>query len=103
MTHGAGVSGCRISALPSQIAPLLACLEEEAARRGLAPAILSHVGNGVAVVRLGGITAANEAVSQFADWLRAALRGTGGWVVFDALPSALKAWIDPWGADIRGR
>lgn len=94
--------GCRLSVLPSRLAEVLPRLEDEAARRGFEPAILSHVGNGVAVVRLAGITAANEAVSQFADWLRAALRGTGGWVVFDALPSALKAWIDPWGADIPG-
>jgi hypothetical protein len=68
----------------------------------LEPSLLSHVGNGIAVLRLGGGDAAHDALPQFADWLRAAVRDVGGWAVFDTVPAALKARIDPWGPDIPG-
>jgi glycolate oxidase FAD binding subunit len=64
--------------------------------------VLSHVGNGVATVRFNHAAATNESLPQFADWLRSTLRGMAGWVAFDAIPTGLKAQIDPWGADIPG-
>ena len=99
---GDDILGCRLSVLPSRLPEVLPRLENEAARRGFELAILSHAGNGVAVLRLSGIDAANESLPQFADWLRATLRSLGGWAVFDVIPTALKAHIDPWGADIPG-
>lgn len=94
--------GCRLSVLPSKLTEVLPRIEDEAARRGLVPLILSHVGNGVVVLRLSGATATNGSLPPFAEWMRAALRAASGWVVFDALPTALKAQIDPWGTDIPG-
>jgi glycolate oxidase FAD binding subunit len=98
-SHGVG---CRLSVLPSRLSELLPRLEEEAGRHGLEPALLAHAGNGIVVLRLGSVDAAHDALPPFADWLRATLRAAGGWAVFDVLPAALKARIDPWGADVPG-
>jgi glycolate oxidase FAD binding subunit len=94
--------GCRLSVLPSRLPEVLPRLEDEARRHGFDLALLSHVGNGVAVLRLDRVDAATEALPQFADGLRATLRAAGGWAVFDLLSTALKARVDPWGADIPG-
>jgi glycolate dehydrogenase FAD-binding subunit len=96
-----GVYGCRFSVLPSQLAPLLAHIEEEAALRNLPAAILSHVGNGVAFLRVGASTA-DDMFASFAEWLQKSVRTVGGWAMFDLLPPALKGRIDPWGAEPPG-
>ena len=97
---GDGVLGCRLSALPSQLPEVLPRLEEDAARRGCELALLAHAGNGVAVLRVGGTTAA--ALPALADGMRATLRRAGGWAVFDVVPSGLKDRIDPWGGEAPG-
>ena len=100
MGHGAGLCGCRISALPLPLAPLLARIETEAARRELAPAILAHVGSGVAFLRFG--ASPHDTFAAFAEWLQENVRAAGGWVVFDLLTPALKERIDPWGREPPG-
>jgi len=96
-----GLYGCRVSVLPSQLGPLLVHIEEEAVRRNLTAAILSHVGNGVALLRVGA-SSANDMFPPFAEWLQEAIRAAGGWTMFDLLPPALKGRIDPWGAEPPG-
>ena len=96
-----GVCGCRFSVLPSQLAPLLVHVEEEAARRNLPAAILSHVGNGVAFLRVGA-SSTDDQIQSFAEWLQQTVRAAGGWTMFDLLPSAMKDRIDPWGAEPPG-
>ncbi len=94
MATGEGTDcGCKLSVLPSQLAGLLVHIEEEAARSGLEAAILSHVGSGIAALRING----GGALPAFAEGLRTAVRAAGGWAVFDAVPTLLKAQIDPWG------
>jgi glycolate oxidase FAD binding subunit len=92
-----GACGCTVSVLPSQLGALLVCLEEEAARRDLEAAIVSHVGSGVAFIRFSGAVA-----PPFAEWLRTTVRAAGGWTVFDLLPTELKDRIDPWGMEPPG-
>jgi glycolate oxidase FAD binding subunit len=88
--------GCKLSALPSHLAPLLAGIEAEAARQDIELAVLSHVGSGVAFVRCSVPTDENVLLS-FAGWLETAARAAGGWAVFDLLPPGVKNRIDPWG------
>ena len=95
--QGEGAYGCKLSVLPSRLSDLLARVESEATRHGLEAAVLSHVGSGVACVRFEADAIADEAFCRFAESLRAAVSGAGGWVVFDALPIGLKDRIDPWG------
>jgi len=94
--------GCRLSVSASHLPEVLSRLEDEGTRRGFELAMLAHVGSGVAVLRLDGSDAAHEPLSELAGWVRATLRRLGGWAVFDVLPTALKAHLDPWGADIPG-
>jgi len=96
-----GLYGCRISVLPSQSAPLLVCIEEEAARRNLPAAILSHVGSGVVFLRVGG-SSGDDTFPSFSEWLQESVRAAGGWAVIDLLPPALKGRIDPWGPEPPG-
>ncbi len=90
----AHVCGCRISVLTSQLAPLLSRVEEEAARRHVEAAMLLHVGNGIAWIS---ISATDTAMlPSLAEWLRATVRGAGGWTVFERVPATLRDRIDPW-------
>jgi glycolate oxidase FAD binding subunit len=100
--QSADACGCKVSLLPSKLAALLRHIEDEAGRCGCEAALLAHVGNGAVVVRFGGPAITNGAFVSFAERLRATVRAGGGWVVFDALPVALKGQIDPWGADAPG-
>ena len=86
--------GCRISVLPSQLAPLLVRVEEEAARRHVEAVMLSHVGNGIAWI----FTSATDTavLPSLAEWLRATVRAAGGWTVFERVPATLRDRIDPW-------
>jgi glycolate oxidase FAD binding subunit len=98
---GAGACGCRISVLPSQLASLLTQVEEDAARRNVTAAILSHAGSGLAFIRFSGATDTAE-LQALADGSRAAVRAARGWTIFDNLPAALKDDIDPWGMEPPG-
>jgi glycolate oxidase FAD binding subunit len=93
--------GCRISVLPSHLAPLLGYIEAEAARCNLPAAMLSHVGSGTVYLRVGAISA-DDAFLSFARSLQERVSAAGGWAVFDLLPSGVKGRIDPWGAEPRG-
>jgi glycolate oxidase FAD binding subunit len=104
VTHAAeGVPACglAISMLPSRLADPVVRVDVEAGRRGLDPACIVHAGNGVAVMRFGG-PAGGSGLPVMAAWVRTLVRAAGGWVVFDALPSDLKAEIDPWGDEAPG-
>ena len=98
--QGESVYRCKVSVLPSKLAVLLRCIEDEAARCGVDTAMLVHVGSGVGVIRLTG--PGDAAVRGVVERLRTIVREGGGWVVFDALPVALKGHIDPWDADVPG-
>jgi len=93
---GDNVCGGTLSVLPSKLGAVLADAERACAAHGIEVAVLAHVGSGVAVIRWSG------AGVSFAESLRASARAAGGWLVFDALPAALKKDIDPWGEDIPG-
>ncbi|HVO22150.1 MAG TPA: FAD-binding oxidoreductase [Candidatus Margulisiibacteriota bacterium] len=93
--------GCILSVRPSQLASLVRSIEEAATRRRVEAAILSHVGNGVAVIRCVDV-ADSAALPSFADWLRRTVRAAGGWTFFDHLPGSLVRDIDPWDADPPG-
>jgi glycolate oxidase FAD binding subunit len=95
-----GTCGCKMSLLPSRLAPTLVRIEAEADRRSMPLAWLSHVGSGVACIRFS--EAGEDSLPSFAQWLRALVREARGWVVFDVLPASLKTTIDPWGDDVPG-
>lgn len=92
----AGFTGtATISVSGSRLGRLLVDVERAAAERGLPVAILSHAGNGIAVVGvIGG--AADPALPGFAEWLVENVRGACGWVRFDRVPAALAGRIDAW-------
>ncbi|MFI5395160.1 MAG: FAD-binding oxidoreductase [Candidatus Binatia bacterium] len=90
--------GAKLSLLPSQLAQVLPHIEDEAARNNLGCAILSHVGSGVAYVRLNGTD--DVSLIGCAEWIRATVRQADGWAVFDGVPTRLKSRVDTWGADI---
>jgi len=92
--------GCKLSVLPSQLAALLAGIEDEAVRRDIELAVLSHVGSGVAFLRFN--PAADNVLLSFADWLCTTVRTAGGWIVFDLLPSGVKDRLNPWGREPQG-
>ena len=94
--------GCTLSMLPSRLATLLSGIEAEGTRQHFEPAMLSHVGNGVAIVRFSAAADRTDALPPFAAWLRSLVREAGGFVVFDALPAAHKVVVDPWGAQVPG-
>ena len=98
--QGEGFLGCKLSLLPSRLAPVLSDIEAEAAAKKMNCAICSHVGSGIAYVRCG--AADDDAVVQFAHRLRAAARQADGWAIFDLLPARLKARLDTWDAEVPG-
>lgn len=91
--------GCKLSLLSSQLSRALVQIEEESAQRGMRCAILSHVGSGVASLRIQGSVAGLVAIAR---WMRTTIRAANGWVTFDDVSRALKSEIDPWGADVPG-
>jgi len=97
-----GVYGCTVSLLPSQLPRVLACLDDEAAERGWHAALVSHVGSGVASIRLHASGEGNGTFVPVAQRVRQIVRDAGGWVVFDILPVPLKEHIDPWDDDVPG-
>jgi glycolate oxidase FAD binding subunit len=86
----------KISALPTRLIALLERSEAEARARGVVLEIAAHAGNGIAWLQAGG-SADPQAASLFAEWLRVTARQHGAWVVFEALPPALRDHFDPWG------
>ncbi len=86
----------RLSALPSALAALLPLVEEAATARRIVAEIAMHAASGVAWCQLLGAPG-TEALAVVAGWLRAAARARGAWVVFEALPAALRGRVDPWG------
>jgi len=92
--------GCKLSLLPSRLAPVLSDIEAEAGAKKMNCAICSHVGSGIAYVRCG--AADDDAVVQFAQRLRAAAREADGWAIFDVLPAHLKTRLDTWDAEVPG-
>jgi glycolate oxidase FAD binding subunit len=97
-----GPCGCKLGLLPSKLGDALRCIEDETTRRGLEVALVAHAGNGIGVLRFRETPATHGAFPSFAEWLRPTVGERGGWVVFDALPGALKARIDPWGPEPPG-
>jgi glycolate oxidase FAD binding subunit len=96
----ASIVGCRISAPVSRLGSILFHVEREAQRRSIACASVSHVGNGLAVVRCGAEGVTNGEVAGLAEWIRGEVSvAAGGGVVFDVLPRRLKDSIDPWGTE----
>jgi glycolate oxidase FAD binding subunit len=96
--RGEGI-GAKLSLLPSQLAQVLPHIEDEAARKNLGCAILSHVGSGVAYVRLNGTD--DVSLIGCAQWMRATVRQADGWAVFDGVPTRFKSQVDTWGTDIQ--
>lgn len=92
--HGLRI-GAKLSLLPSALLTVLPAIEQEAARWDLRCASLSHVGSGIAYVRLDGTAPAR--LTSMAEWLRVTVRQAGGWTVFDHIPVPLTAQIDTWG------
>jgi glycolate oxidase FAD binding subunit len=90
--------GAKLSLLPSRLAQVLPHIEAEAARKNLGCAILSHVGSGVAYVRVNGTD--DVSLVGCAEWMRAMVRQAEGWAVFDDVPTRLKSQVDTWGTDI---
>ncbi len=86
----------RISAAPTALAGLLERIEAEAAARQSVVEIAAHAGNGVAWCQLLGASDAQGA-AWLAEWMRVHVREHGAWVVFEALPAALRGRLDPWG------
>jgi glycolate oxidase FAD binding subunit len=41
----------------------------------------------------------DDVLPAIATWLRRAVRQRGAWVVFEAIPPALRGQLDPWGFD----
>ncbi len=87
--------GAKLSLLPSKLATILPQIEQEAVYRSVRCAILSHVGSGIASVRLDGVEPAT--LIPFAAWIRTTVRRAGGWTVFDHIPAPLKDHIETWG------
>ena len=85
-----------MSARPSDLVPLLARLELEAEARGVVVEIAAHIGSGVAWCQVLG-SDDPQSVSWFAEWLRGAARQARAWVMFEYVPAALRATVDPWG------
>ena len=90
----------RVSLLPGRLVEMLPGIEQEAARHGLAPALLAHVGSGVASFTIAATDV--DAVVAFAEWLRAGVRERHGWAMFDRVPAPLVSRVDPWGMDVPG-
>jgi glycolate oxidase FAD binding subunit len=86
----------KLSALPTRLVPLLERSEVEARARGVLVEITAHAGNGIAWCQVVG-SSSPQAASLFGEWLRVFARQLGAWVVFEALPSALRDHFDPWG------
>jgi glycolate oxidase FAD binding subunit len=86
----------RIAILPGNLASLLRRIEWEAAARRIVVEIAAHAGSGVAWCQ--GFEATDpRALPLFAEWIRVTTRELDGWVVFEALPEALRQRVDPWG------
>jgi glycolate oxidase FAD binding subunit len=85
----------RVSAVPTVLGALLPQIEAAAQERGLVAEIAAHAGSGVAWCQLlGGADVLR--LAELAEWVRAAARQRGAWVVFEALPEALRGRLDPW-------
>lgn len=95
----AAVCGATASVLPRRLGEFIDDAVESSAT---SPALVVHVGSGV--VRLCWLAppADPQSFAATAERLRAVAAGHGGWLVFDTLPSASGAAIDPWGAGIPG-
>lgn len=88
----------RISVLPTALLAVAAAIETAAARGGVVAEIAAHAGSGIAWCQLLG--APNEAaLLEVSAAARAAARRSGGWAVFEAIPSELAGRLDPWGFD----
>jgi len=87
--------GTKLSLLPSELPTVLPQIEQAAGRWNIRCAILSHVGSGIACVRLDGAERAR--LLALAEWMRVTVRQAGGWTMVDHMPTALKADIDTWG------
>ncbi|HXG21305.1 MAG TPA: FAD-binding oxidoreductase [Methylomirabilota bacterium] len=95
---GEALLQCRLSLLPTSIAPFGKEIEAEAAARGFAARLLAHAGNGVIYGRfLNSHGAPPEKILSFVDWLRIQAKKQGGYLVIENIDSALKERVDVWG------
>jgi len=85
----------RVSTLPTALASFLPEVERAAVDRRIVVEIGAHAANGVGWCQLLGAPSATV-LAEFAAWLRAEARQRGAWVVFEALPPALRGRVDPW-------
>jgi glycolate oxidase FAD binding subunit len=89
---------CKLSVLPSQVAPFCKTLEEEARLRDLSVQLMGHAGNGIMYCRLARTeNLSREKLLSFVDWLRILTKKLGGYVVIEAIDPALKERVDVWG------
>jgi len=88
----------RLSAAPSVLAELLPQIEAAAQAHKVVAEIAAHAGSGVAWCQLLGALD-DDVLPAIATWLRRAARQRGAWVVFEAIPPALRGQLDPWGFD----
>lgn len=86
----------RLSLRPAQLADVLARVEIEARARELALEVAAHAGVGVARCQIFDRGESRRGL-LFAEWLRLAVRERGGWVIFEAIPEALRGKVDTWG------
>jgi glycolate oxidase FAD binding subunit len=88
----------RIAVLPAALPALLGRIESEAAVRGVVVEISAHAAIGVGRCQIVGGDPQRAAL--FAEWLRLAVRQSGGWVTYEAIPESLRGHahhLDAWG------
>ncbi len=87
---GVGCLGAKLSVLGSRLPALLTDIEAYAEAQGRPLSVVAHVGVGAAFLRTPAPSPA------LAEHIVASTRAAGGWVMFDAIPEALRSSIDPW-------
>ncbi len=99
--------GCKASLLPTQIAPFMVEVEEEATVRNFSGQFLAHAGSGIVYLQFEhiaeqaqrstpGMNAARQILS-LVEWLRVITKKLGGYVVVELIDPTLKGQIDVWG------
>ncbi len=88
--------GFRASLLPTEVAPFVLQVREEAKVRELGVRFLAHAGNGVVLGQLFG-EATSGSLLSLVDWLRALAKKPGGYLVVESVDPLLKDRIDVWG------
>jgi glycolate oxidase FAD binding subunit len=89
---------CKVSLLPAQLAAFCKTVEEETHVRDLFVDFVAHAGNGIVYCRLAQTESlSREKLLSFVDRLRILAKKLGGYLVIEAIDSALKERVDVWG------